>query len=103
MLGIRSEPDKNKIDMLPYQSRHSGLKGAVEIFIRGHLDKMWVPLPLAILSQKPQKGSEKISKTSKPERRVKLDQTRHFGANRADGILIRARLLKMLTKVKFSL
>ena len=100
MLGIRSEPDKNKIDMLPYQSRHSGIKGAVEIFVRGHLDKMWVPLPLAILSQKPQKGSKKYQK---PERRVKLDQTRHSGANRADGILIRARLLRMLTKVKLSL
>ena len=100
MLGIRSEPDKNKIDMLPYQSRHSELKSAVKIFIRGHLDKMWVPLPLAILSQKPQKGSKKYQK---PERRVKLDQTRHSGANRADGILIRARLLRMLTKVKLSL
>ena len=59
MLGIRSEPDKNKTDMLAYQSRHSGLNGAVEISIRGHLDEMWIPLPLVILSQKPQKGSEK--------------------------------------------
>ena len=49
------------------------------------------------------KGLGKISKTSKPERRVKLDQTRYFGANRADEILIRARLLRMLTKVKLSL
>ena len=103
MLGIRSKPDKNKTDMLPYQSRHSRLKGAVEIFIRGHLDKMWVPLPLAILSQKPQKGSEKYQKPQNPKRRVKLDQTRHSEANRADGILIRARLLRMLTKVKLSL
>ena len=62
MLGIRSEPDKNKTDMLPYQSRHSGLKGAVEIFIRGHLDKMWVPLSFIILSQKPQKGLKKYRK-----------------------------------------
>ena len=63
MLGIRSEPDKNKIDMLPYQSRHSGLKGAVKIFIRGHLDKMWDPPPSAILSQKLQKGQ----KNQKPQ------------------------------------
>ena len=48
-------------------------------------------------------GLGKISKTSKLKRRVKLDQTRHSGANRADGILIRARLLRMLTKVKLSL
>ena len=103
MLGIRSEPDKNKMDMLPYQSRHFGLKGAVEIFIRCHLDKMWIPLPMAILSQKPQKGSEKYQKSQNPKERVKLDQTRHSEANRADGILIRARLLRMLTKVKLSL
>ena len=62
MLGIRSEPDKNKMDMLPYQSRHSGLNGVVKISITGHLDKMWVPLPWAILSQKSQKGSEKYQK-----------------------------------------
>ena len=67
MLGIRSEPDKNKTNMLPYQSRHLGLNGAVEISIRGHLDKMWVPLPLAILSQKPQKGSKKYQKSQNPK------------------------------------
>ena len=98
MLGIRSEPDKNKTDMLPYQSRHSELKGAVEIFIRGHLDKMWVPLPLAILSQKPQKGLKNIKNLKTPK-----EQTRHSGASRANIILTRAHLLTMLTKVKLSL
>ena len=67
MLGIRSKPDKNKTDMLPYQSRHSGLNGAVKISIRGHLNKMWVPLPLAILRQKPQKGSKKYQKPQNPK------------------------------------
>ena len=73
MLGIRSEPDKNKIDTLPYQSRHSGLKGAVKIFIRGHLDKMWVPLPLAILSQKPQKGTKKPQNPKEVSNYTKLE------------------------------
>uniref|UniRef100_A0A0V0HWD1 Putative ovule protein n=1 Tax=Solanum chacoense TaxID=4108 RepID=A0A0V0HWD1_SOLCH len=85
--------------MQPYQIRHSRLNGAVEIYIRGHFDKKWVPLPKVIFKSKPTKGLGKISKTSRHKRKVNLDQTRHSGANHADGILIRARLLKMLTKV----
>ena len=61
------------------------------------------PASIGHYKSKTTKGLEKISKTSKPERRAKLDQTRHSGANRADGIFIRAHLLRMMTKVKLSL
>ena len=61
------------------------------------------PTSIGHFESKTTKGLEKILKTSKPERRVKLDQTRHSGANQADGVLIRARLLRMLTKVELSL
>nr|ABI34304.1 hypothetical protein SDM1_27t00010 [Solanum demissum] len=40
----------------------SRLNGAVKIFIRGHFDKKWVPLPKVILSQNPQKDSERYQK-----------------------------------------
>ena len=62
VLRSRSEPRARKRDMQPYQIRYSRLNGAVEISIRGHFDKKWVPLPKAILSQNPQKGSERYRK-----------------------------------------
>ena len=48
VLRTRSEPRARKRDMQPYQIRYSRLNGAVEISIRGHFDKKWVPLPKAI-------------------------------------------------------
>ena len=62
VLRTRSEPRARKRYMQPYQIRHSRLNGAVEISIRGHFDKKWVPLPKTILSQNPQKGSERYRK-----------------------------------------
>ena len=62
VLRSRSEPRARKRDMQPYQIRYSRLNGAVEISIRGHFDKKWVPLPKVILSQNPQKGSERYRK-----------------------------------------
>ena len=62
VLRSRSEPRARKRDMQPYQIRYSRLNGAVEISIRGHFDKKWVPLPKVILSQNPQKGSKRYRK-----------------------------------------
>jgi len=62
VLRSRSEPRARKRDMQPYQIRYSRLNGAVEISIRGHFNKKWVPLPKVILSQNPQKGSERNQK-----------------------------------------
>ena len=62
VLRTRSEPRARKRYMQPYQIRYSRLNGAVEISIRNHLNKKWVPLPNANLSHKPQKSSEKYQK-----------------------------------------